>query len=418
MESVEYRNVAPTSLVAHPRNAGIYGEGEDVSELVELISRSGWVKPLVVNNSGRIISGHRRWKAAIELKLESIPVEVRGFSDELMELESLLLENASRIKTIEQKVREGEAWKEIEQNRAKQRQQQAAAATNHKLGRKSDKTLRENFHTASSGRITDAIAHRVGLGSGRTYFKAALVVEQIDALLESGDTQQAQMLRQALNSKSVDAAHQLVRKTKSSQVSDTTGNDADTERVTNSNSINKFAIGDWVEINQQAVSFKGYIGMRGRVEQVLAVEQQVSVNLDNGGSKLRFYPQELDLIAKAPPPCPYKVGDIVEVEIDRKDVASPQDRKWNGFWGKIHSLGELGTVIVDVGRYRLQLLPRDLKPIDAPTAELQDVVERVLRLRTLDLDEIEAKMLDFLQQREWFTSRQMDYLELIERFAV
>jgi len=149
---------------------------------------------------------------------------------------------------------------------------------------------------------------------------------------------------------------------------------------------------------------------------VLTVEEQISVNLDNGGSKLRFYPQELDLIAKALPLCPYQVGDIVFVDIDRKNITSPQERKWNGFWGKIHSLGELGSITVDVGSELLQLLPRDLKPIDAPSTELQDVVERVLRLRKLDLDEIELKMLDFLQQREWFTSRQMEYIEFVEQF--
>ncbi len=122
MKSFEYRNVAPTTLVAHPRNAGIYGQEENISELVELIRVSSWIKPLVVTKSGRILSGHRRRRAALELGLLSVPVEVREFSDELIELELLLLENASRVKTIEQKVREGEAWREIEAAKAKTRQ--------------------------------------------------------------------------------------------------------------------------------------------------------------------------------------------------------------------------------------------------------------------------------------------------------
>ncbi|MGH2413377.1 MAG: ParB N-terminal domain-containing protein, partial [Microcystaceae cyanobacterium] len=42
----------------------MYGQDEDVSDLVELIERSQWVKPLVVTPAGTIISGHRRWKAA------------------------------------------------------------------------------------------------------------------------------------------------------------------------------------------------------------------------------------------------------------------------------------------------------------------------------------------------------------------
>jgi hypothetical protein len=39
----------------------------------------------------------------------------------------------------------------------------------------------------------------------------------------------------------------------------------------------------------------------------------------------------------------------------------------------------------------------------------------VLRLRKLELDEIEEKMLDVLQVREWFTSHQLIYLKTIEK---
>jgi ParB family chromosome partitioning protein len=49
-------------------------------------------------------------------------VVVREFKDALAELEALLLENATREKTIEQKVREAALWKEIEQESAKSRQ--------------------------------------------------------------------------------------------------------------------------------------------------------------------------------------------------------------------------------------------------------------------------------------------------------
>ncbi len=93
--------VDPNTLQPHPLNAPIYGEEENVEELVELISQSGWVKPLVVTTTSRIISGHRRWKAALQVGLDSIPVEVREFQTELQELEALLLENATRIKTTE-----------------------------------------------------------------------------------------------------------------------------------------------------------------------------------------------------------------------------------------------------------------------------------------------------------------------------
>jgi ParB family chromosome partitioning protein len=66
--------------------------------------QSEWVKPIVVNPRNVIISGHRRWKAALELGLETVLVEVREFPDEMAELKALLLENANRFKTTEQKL--------------------------------------------------------------------------------------------------------------------------------------------------------------------------------------------------------------------------------------------------------------------------------------------------------------------------
>ena len=77
---------------------------------------------MVVTPAHTIISGHRRWKAAQQLKLETIPVEYRSFPHELAELEALLLENASRHKTTEQKVREANLWKTLETELALQRQ--------------------------------------------------------------------------------------------------------------------------------------------------------------------------------------------------------------------------------------------------------------------------------------------------------
>jgi ParB family chromosome partitioning protein len=165
------RQANPNTLHPHPRNSSIYGADEDVTELVEMIRQSEWVKPLVVTPSNVIISGHRRWKAVLELGLESVSVEVKEFADEMAELKALLLENASRFKTTEQKVREAQAWQDVEDFQARQR----------KLS-----TLKRKFSPrcgkfSTSGRRTrDVIASRVGLGSGRTYQKAAKVVTHSD----------------------------------------------------------------------------------------------------------------------------------------------------------------------------------------------------------------------------------------------
>ncbi|MBE9146938.1 hypothetical protein [Planktothrix mougeotii] len=63
----------------------------------------------------------------------------------------------------------------------------------------------------------------------------------------------------------------------------------------------------------------------------------------------------------------------------------------------------------------LQFYSRDLVEIDEPTAEFVQVALKVLRLRSLELDELEIALLDVLQQRLEFTPRQLLYLEYLEK---
>jgi ParB-like chromosome segregation protein Spo0J/ribosomal protein L21E len=417
----------PKALKPHPWNSSIYGEAEDVTELISLIRASEWVKPLVLTPTGTIISGHRRWKAVLALGWEKVPVEVREFASELAELEALLLENASRFKTTEQKVREAQAWKEVETHKARTRQLLLAGTRPN-----SNPDLQENFPEGHLGQARDAIASRVDLGSGRNYEKAAKVVTQIDEEASLGHPEIAQALRKVLNEQSVNAAHMLLKKSPQERhaiarliVSGEAKSIKQAGRMVKQNytefndpfstACAGFSIGDWVEVNNTTVSFKPYAGQRGQVEQVLIVESQISVKLEDGPSKIRFYPHELTLIVKATPPCPYKVSDIVFVDIDRYEAVSAQEKKWNGYWGKVMQISDRGSVTVDVGEESLQLFPRDLKPIDAPSFTLREVVQRVQRLRSLELDEIEEKMLDVFQRREWFTPRQLDYLDFMEK---
>ncbi|MBW4546956.1 MAG: DNA (cytosine-5-)-methyltransferase [Symplocastrum torsivum CPER-KK1] len=191
----------PKLLKPHPRNAALYGEDESVSDLVELIGNSNWLKPLVITPDLIIISGHRRWKAALELGWLSIPVIVREFKDALASLEALLLENATREKTIEQKVREAALWQEIEQESAKLRQ-----------GTRRD--IQENFPGCCEpfGQSRDHVAKRVGLGSGKRYQKAVKVVEEINKAVSSGHLTRAKALQSVLNQQSVDGAFKLTQK--------------------------------------------------------------------------------------------------------------------------------------------------------------------------------------------------------------
>ncbi len=424
-----FTQVDPRRLKPHPQNSSIYGEDEDVSELVDLIRDFGLVKPLLVTPTDTIISGHRRWKAVLALGLKSVFVEVREFSDETAELQALLLENATRVKTVEQKVREAYAWKSIESAVAHRRQ---LATQNNHAGR----AVRENFPQLLSekGRASDHLAKLVGFGSGRTYSKAAKVVTQIDEQASLDHMEVAQALRKVLNEQSVDAAHTLLKKSPQELMAIAkliiNGKAKSTRQAVKMVNIDNhaefndpsqpslagFSVGDWVEVNENAAQNKNYIGRRGRVEQILASVQQISVGIEGVGDKVRFSPHELSLLVRAAPQNPVHIGDIVFVSIDRHEAASPHEKRWNGFWGKVTQLGEMGSLTVDVGKESLQLFPRDLKPIDAPDSELRSVLERVLGLRKLELDDFEEGILDMFQRREWFKPRQLHYLDFIEKF--
>src|SRR5437773_11366786 len=119
--------IALSLLQPHPCNKEIYGE-EDISELIGYIAASQWIKPLVISQHHRIISGHRRWQAAQALSYRSVPCIRQIFETEIDELKALLLENVTRDKTAEQRVREGDKWKEIEAEAAHISRGEAAEA--------------------------------------------------------------------------------------------------------------------------------------------------------------------------------------------------------------------------------------------------------------------------------------------------
>ncbi|HND22025.1 MAG TPA: MT-A70 family methyltransferase, partial [Acidobacteriota bacterium] len=118
----------------------------------------------------------------------------------------MLLENATRSKTIEQKVREAEVWKEIEQAKARTRQTAFL-----KQGLQSPVVA--NFPPRDEpGKTRDIVARRVGFGSGRTYEKASQVVAMIDQERTAGNIEHAEALQSILNRQSVDAAARLIEK--------------------------------------------------------------------------------------------------------------------------------------------------------------------------------------------------------------
>src|SRR5581483_9093374 len=224
--------IAPHLLTPYPRQAAIYGE-EDVAELIEDIRTSGWIKPLVVTQQDVIISGHRRWKAACLLNWRTLPVERRTFASEVDEVAALLLENRYREKTAEQRVREGNVWKEVEKARAYQRKREAVNARWQGIDMK-------NFSYLERGLARDKVAERVGFGSGLQYAKAAKVVGRADALSAEGKLTEADTLLTVLNTQSVDAAAGVLKLDEAAQVA----------------VLQKLAEGDCTRVKEAVLSLK------------------------------------------------------------------------------------------------------------------------------------------------------------------
>lgn len=193
--SLGVQEISVSELRAHPINSTIYGEVEDDTTLDEMIQSSGWIKTLLVTPDRDVVGGNRRLRIARKQGKDKVLVEVREFPNDEAILEALLLDNAVREKTVEQKVREARCWMPIESAKAKFRK-----------GRSENQ---ENFPGGDTGQVRDIVAARVGLGSGKNLQKAEKVLSAIEALRKV-DAVASEGLRDLLNNKSIHAAYRLV----------------------------------------------------------------------------------------------------------------------------------------------------------------------------------------------------------------
>jgi ParB family chromosome partitioning protein len=92
------RRVAHTEIVPSPLQPRKVFRPEELNELVDSIREKGIIQPLIVRKVGEkyeLIAGERRWRAAGEAGLETLPVIVREASNRDV-LELALIENLQR----------------------------------------------------------------------------------------------------------------------------------------------------------------------------------------------------------------------------------------------------------------------------------------------------------------------------------
>lgn len=200
----EIKRMKVSDLKPHPKNTEIYGQNEDISDLIEKIKRSGQIHTLVATSQGIVLAGHRRMKACKELGIDEVDVEIKDFETPEQEVEFIIDNNATREKTKEQRAREAIALKEIESLLAKKRQ-----------GKRNDLTsaqfCAEVTPKKKATRTSDVLAEKLDFKSGRDVERAINTVNAMDKLQEEGRTEEADLIRGVLNNGSTSAAENLAK---------------------------------------------------------------------------------------------------------------------------------------------------------------------------------------------------------------
>jgi len=184
----EVAEVSPGELQPHPKNAEIYGDTDDATDLgdefVESVKSKGVLEPLTVTNDGQIVSGHRRWVAAKQAELATVPVRRESFESDLHEREAIIEFNRQREKTPGQIVNEFEEMLAIEEERSPERQGERTDLDEH----------RGNVSTKSDGfgKARDKAAEKVNADvSGRTLEKGKTVKDKAESDDEPEEVQEA-----------------------------------------------------------------------------------------------------------------------------------------------------------------------------------------------------------------------------------
>ena len=197
----EYETRHVDDLQAHQFNREVYNT--DATDLIDRIESQGYEDTfgrVKIKPDGTILSGHRRWKAAQATGIDEIPVEVVDVDGELDERRLILLANEYRDKTPAEKIREGEAWEELEKEKAKERRQ---ATQNNDSGPDP-----QNFAEQDNGEAKEKAAEKVG-ASKETLRKGQKIKEKAE---EGDQTAQKEWEKLESGEQSIHGAHTNVKK--------------------------------------------------------------------------------------------------------------------------------------------------------------------------------------------------------------
>lgn len=154
----------PNELKQHPLNKEIYGNEEIDEILVQSIKIHGLLEDIIIKEDRTIISGHRRWKAVLELYPESIKnitCTVIDFKSNTDEEKKLIEYNRQRKKTPIQIMKEGSHLEKLYRPKAKLRKL---------AGLKGGGINLKGEDLGKKGSTNSKVAKKLGIGT-KTYEK-------------------------------------------------------------------------------------------------------------------------------------------------------------------------------------------------------------------------------------------------------
>ena len=185
MTKHDISHVDPHDLKPHPINRQVYGDQAPPPDLLHRIEQ-GWSPTSILEAlpDGTLISGHLRRFAAIQLKLETVPVIYRPDldGDLAAQVDELLGNNAGRVKSREIICRE---W------------------------RLAYETFKADVGSVSGEKSRDVVGRRFGV-SGVSLEHGIAVVTALDGRFLDIETRDR--IRQVLNERGIEPAWKLLRK--------------------------------------------------------------------------------------------------------------------------------------------------------------------------------------------------------------
>jgi N6-adenosine-specific RNA methylase IME4 len=199
--------ISPELLNPHPFNIKVYGDEPCSPDMVESIKNVGVLDAIYVTPERRIISGHRRARAACEAGVGTVPVITVTYQSDLEEQQAIIEFNRQRIKNGWQQHNEGTELKRIFAEQARLRQATSTGGVNPQLTetfREAVKDLPEDRHERETA---TKVAEAIGLGSGKQWDKLEFIAEHKPELLTTINGKQGK----SINSAYVSARREVVK---------------------------------------------------------------------------------------------------------------------------------------------------------------------------------------------------------------